>query len=96
MATGKKSVKKKRVKKTQSKRKDIIGFILRTTWDDRLAREFFSKRTAKDLFNFFQEEGYTDIKEKPDCVDILKFRKDNIGETIPAYGQDPCPSNAGY
>jgi len=83
--------KKKSPKKTQPKRKGTVDFIVDVTTDDRLAREFFSKRTAKALFDFFQKEGYTEIKEKPDCRLILKFRKDNIGVTIPSYGQDPCP-----
>jgi len=99
--------KKKSVKKTQSKnkaimkgmkskRKDIIGFALNATWDDKLVRKFFSKHTAKELYRFFQKNGYTEIKEKPDCEDILKFRVGNIGGRIPSYDEDPCPGPKGY
>jgi len=91
MATGKKSV-----KKMEPKRKDFLGFAPKVASDEKLAREFLSKNTAKKLYNFFQKYGYTDIKGR-DCEAILAFRKNMQGKSIPFFGHDPCPDHTmGY
>jgi hypothetical protein len=74
-------------------RKDFIGFVKDAAEPsgDRLAREFLAKDTPNGLYKFFQKEGYTDIKEKPDCELILTARKNLANSRIPDIGVDPCP-----
>ncbi len=78
-------------------RKDFIGFILEAEKDPRLTKAFLSKQTVTQLYNFFQEEGFTDIS-KDDCVDILKSKtkKFGTGQLIAGNPPDPCPPNAHY
>lgn len=79
---------------TQRSKKDFIGFILAAEQDRKLATRFLSEQ--KDLYQFFQKEGFTEIPES-DCTDILTARtrleKLSIGEVI---GDIPCPPNAKY
>jgi hypothetical protein len=90
--------KKGNVKKMQpSTRKDFIGFILAAEGDEALAREFMSKNTPDELYDFFQIKTYTDIKKEPDCQDILIARNRMASRTIPPPGGDPCPeTRQGY
>jgi hypothetical protein len=77
-------------------KKDFLSFILAAQTKEQLATGFFLKKTAKDLFKFFQDSGFTDIKQ-PDCRDILKAR--NLMQRrevqIPARGKDPCGGRVG-
>lgn len=90
--------KKVNVKKMKpSARNDFIGFILAAEGDENLAREFMTKNTPKKLYEFFQANGFTDIKKEPDCKDILIARNQMADKKIPAPGGDPCPDeNKGY
>ena len=75
-------------------RKDFIGFILDAETNTELAAEFFSKNGAKDLFQFFSDNGYTAIKQS-DCVDILKARKGVQGVCFASGAPFDCP-DLGY
>jgi len=79
-------------------KKNFLSFILATETNDQLANDFFSKRTTKALFKFFQANGFTDIKEKPDCRDILRARNMMQKQRVqfPAPGKTPCGPRMGY
>jgi hypothetical protein len=55
-------------------RKDFLGFILEAQKDTNLTSKFLSqcKKGLTDLYNFFQEEGFTAIP-RDDCRNILDF-----------------------
>ena len=73
----------------QERKKDFISFILAAEEDQRLAGEFMRKRTAEDLYQFFQEKG-TRTYLKNDCEDIITARNE-IGRGIfPTTAEDPA------
>jgi len=77
-----------------AKRKDFIGFIVDAESDVQLATQFFSRITAQELHKFFSDKGYTEIKEQPDCEQILKGRNGLLGVSF-AKGPFDCPER-GY
>jgi hypothetical protein len=83
--------------KPSAGRKDFIGFILAAEGDAYLLKQFMTKNTTEELYDFFQTEHFTDIKKEPDCQDILIARNQMADKTIPSSGGDPCPDeNKGY
>lgn len=78
---------------TKRSKKDFIGFILAAEENKKLFARFLDEK--KDLYKFFQGEGFTEISEES-CPDILEARtrleKMSIGELI----EEPCPPNTKY
>jgi hypothetical protein len=84
------------VKSKDPKRKDFIGFILAAEEDEKLTKEFLSKKEVKVLYLFFKQKGFTEIREEPDCEDILTARRRLEKVTIGEIIEEPCPANAKY
>ena len=77
------------------KRKDYIGFIQAAEKDEELTRGFFSKskKSAKELKDFFHKKGFTDIELEHSKVikkGMKAFPKANEPEDA------PCPTNTRY
>ena len=77
------------------KRKDYIGFVQAAEKDEELTRGFFSKskKSAKELTDFFHKKGFTEIKVEHSNV-IKKGMKAFPKAKEP--GDAPCPSNTHY
>jgi len=53
-----------------------------------------AKTSAEELYQFFQDMGFTDIDKDPECQNILEFR--NRFESCRIYDiGEPCPQE-GY
>ncbi len=78
------------------KRKDYIGFILAAEKSEKLTKEFFSKskKTAKELTEFFHGEGFTEI-ELEHSRQIKRAMK-SFMPPGPVPPQPPCLSGAHY
>lgn len=77
------------------KRKDYIGFIHAAAKDKELTSGFFSKskKSAKELKDFFHKEGFTEIELEHSKL-IKKGMKAFPEAKEP--GDSPCPSNTHY
>ena len=82
---------------SQRKSPDFVKFIMDATGDENLAKEFFSKESEEDLYNFFQEKGYDNIP-LDDCADILESSKNMRGKGVNENGEPvvPGPGRLGY
>jgi len=74
---------------TERRRNDFLNFILDTENKPKMAKEFLAKNTAKELYSFFQKNGYKDIPEY-DCRDILATMKRMRGVYVPKHGEPLC------
>lgn len=81
---------------TSRQRNDFIGFILDAEKDEDLTVEFLKKKTATELYDFFQKKKYLCIPFN-DCKEILMARKGMAGKMLPPRGKKPpvgCPAGA--
>ncbi len=74
-------------------KKDFTGFILAAEKSDRLTKEFFSKKKAEDLKEFFDAEGFTEI-ELSHCKNIIRVK--NPKDRPPLTARKTCPSGTHY
>jgi hypothetical protein len=80
------------------KRKDYIGFLMEVEENEELAKGFFSnsKKSAKDLKDFFRAQGFTEIElehSKQIKKGMKAFKK--RGGLQPG-DSPPCPPNTHY
>jgi len=71
---------------TKRQSNDFINFIIDAEKNPKLADEFLSKKTAKNLHSFLHKKGYKDIPYNH-CQDILAARKSMRGRIIPGEGK---------
>lgn len=57
------------------KRKDFIGFILAAEKDKNLMTRFLTITDSATLLKFFQDEGFTEIRDKKECGAIIRARE---------------------
>jgi len=77
---------------TKRDRNDFINFVMDSIENPKLADEFLSKKTPKQLHSFFHKKGFKDIPYN-DCDDILMARKRMRGGSIPRHGEKISPTN---
>jgi len=76
-------------------KKNYIGFLAAAEKSEKLTKGFFSRKTAKELMDFFHAEGFTEIGLEH-SKQIIKAMKPYTTGKQPQPGEPPCTPNTHY